>query len=209
MSAPDLSKVPGLLHRTGILDTILQTEFDPETFDEATEILDRFATGIGAGKKRMTMIAVATSDAFGFPRARVWGDDGPSNVATQNTFYNWCSDIDGFKQAMEDLAEVYRRHLIKSSLLNLSRASMIMSFSAPMAAMKAAEVTANSHDDNVILRGAFGILDRADFQTAQKTGSMVRGSSGDQYDANRLSDEEADLYVALLEKMKIPVVTAE
>ena len=190
-----------ILRETDFLRSMIEAEVDVSELDAAQDILNRVARGRNQGRKRATMIAVAQANAWGYGTKDLWDRDD-LNLVARGTFYNWMSDPD-FNAGMKELTTIFQDFFLKTSFVNASRASMILSMGAPLAAMTALQI-AGSDDENIALRASVAILDRADFMTAQKTGTLVQGSTGDAYDVNRLDDEEADQYFALLEKMKVP-----
>lgn len=155
----------------------------PEWISEAVDLLNAI-TGAHAQKKRDTIIALVDARLAGRPEESVW--QLPGTVNRKNYHVKWKHDPD-FKAALDAVHRLATVYKTNQQVNSLALAAQNLAISSP-AAVATAVALLTSQDETVQLRAAFGILDRAGVETAQK-GTVQQQMNADQF--AQLSQEAA------------------
>jgi len=115
-------------------------------------------------KKRATVIALVDARLAGRPEESVWRLDTTCSRATYQG--KWKRDP-LFQQVLEAVDEIAHSWKDTRAIEALRKAAEMLALASPAAALKAAAML-NADDPAIALRAAFGILDRAGFETAAK-----------------------------------------
>ena len=141
------------------------------------------------GKKRNTIIALVDARLAGRPEETVWARD---DTCSRKTYHaKWKKD-QVFSSVLERVTELARSWKDTRALRALKEASEILALNSPQAARTAVEAMEDT-DPNVRLRAAFGVLDRADPQTAAKNQTQAIDSDDDESPRERLARRIARL----------------
>lgn len=179
---------------------------EPEWLHLALDELNRF-TGRSRRKKQQTVIALVQARVDGDPISSVWKRD---DTCARSTYYNSWKGDHVFSKVHENVEKLALDWQATRGLRAVRKAAEALQIYAPMAANKAFQVLMNE-DDSTALRAAFGILDRAGVETAQKLDHALAGRDGGPIktmgatvtqDASELTDDELD---AVIQNLQIAI----
>lgn len=139
-----------------------------EWVDLAAAELDRL-TNPHAAKKRATVIALVDARIAGRTEESVWSLAETCSRMVYHT--KWKKDPT-FSEVLERVTVLARQWKDGESLRALSEAARRLALASPAAVARAIAMLASS-DDQVVLRAAFGILDRAGVETAVKNKTEI------------------------------------
>lgn len=125
--------------------------------------LDRL-TNPHAGKKRATIIALVDARIAGRTEESVWTLPETCNRSVYHV--KWKKDPT-FAEVLTKVTDLARGWKDGASLRALSQAAERLALASPIAVARAIAML-QSDDEQVVLRAAFGILDRAGVETAAK-----------------------------------------
>lgn len=115
-------------------------------------------------KKRATILALVDARLAGKPDDSVWNRP---DTGSRNTYHaKWKRDPI-FADVLAKIERMARDWNDGRSLRSLASAAERLALASPLAVRRAVEML-QSMDDTVVLRAAFGILDRAGMETAAK-----------------------------------------
>lgn len=153
----------------------------------AGEALGRIE-GQHAEKKRATILALVDARLSGEPEESVWRRPGVCNRGTYHL--KWKKDAT-FAEALAAVTTLARDWKDGRALRALQEAAEKLALAAPVAVGRAINLL-GSDDENIRLRAAFGILDRAGVETAQKSSSTAEVKHDVEFDVSQLADDELD-----------------
>ena len=162
-----------------------------EWTDEAQATLARLDGEAWADKKKATIVALVDAHLSGQSEETVWGR--PETCA-RNTYHGKWKKDPIFAQVLADVDGLARGWKDGRSVRALGQAAERLALASPVAVAKLIE-RLQSMDENIILRAATAILDRAGMETAAKSSSQadvemdVRGLA-------ELSDDELERIAA-------------
>lgn len=156
-----------------------------------------------ATKKRATILALVDARLAGTPEERVW--EKPETCSRMIYHTKWKKDVT-FAAVLTNVETLARDWKNTETVRSLQEAARRLALAAPLAAAAAIRGL-NNLDGNIALRAAFGILDRAGVETAQKGSREVTGKAGAPLmpetppaDLSRLSLDELRNLHTMLEK---------
>ena len=120
-------------------------------------------------KKRATVIALVDARLAGRPEESVWRLPETCSRATYHG--KWKHDP-LFQEVLATVDEIAHNWRDTRAIEALRKAAEMLALASPAAAMKAVAML-QVDDPSVVLRAAFGILDRGGFETAAKGGAMI------------------------------------
>ena len=126
-------------------------------------------------KKRATVIALVDARLAGRPEESVWALE---TTCTRSTYHGKWKHDPTFQQVLEAVDEIAHNWRDTRAIEALRKAAEMLALASPAAAMKAAAML-QVDDPAIVLRAAFGILDRAGFETAAKGQSTVEVQASD------------------------------
>lgn len=172
-----------------------QADATPDWFPQVVDELDRLS-GSMAHKKRNTIIELVKAGLDGRSAESVFK---MSHTCSRNTYHKaksgWKHDK-LFMSVHDNVNAIARSWVDGAAARSIQLAAERLALYSPLAVTKAAEAMAKSGDWNIIVRAAFGILDRADIKTAMKgqfdpTPKPGGGTAGlSMMDYGDMSDEE-------------------
>lgn len=115
-------------------------------------------------KRRNTIVALVDARLAGRTEEDVWNR---ADTCTRNTYHAKWKKQSLFAEVLGNVERIAREWKDTEDLRALREASRRMALASPVAAAKAIEQLGNN-DPQVVLRAAFGILDRAGQETAAK-----------------------------------------
>lgn len=142
--------------------------------EQAAAELDRL-TNPHATKKRATVLALVDARISGRSEETVWELKETCNRSIYHT--KWKRDP-VFADVLAKVTDLARTWKDGESLRALSEAARRLALASPAAVARAIAML-QSGDEQVVLRAAFGILDRAGVETAVKSKQEVTGRDGD------------------------------
>jgi len=147
-------------------------------------------TGPHLEKKKATIIALVDARLAGRPEESVWKRAGVCNRGTYHL--KWKRDP-AFARALDEVTRLATTWRDTRTIRALQEAAEKLALAAPIAAARAT-LLLGSNDENVRLRAAFGILDRAGMETASKGSMAVAGdvTHNVEFDFGQLDDAELD-----------------
>lgn len=128
-----------------------------------------------AAKKRATILALVDARIAGRPEETVWSLPDTCSRTVYQT--KWKRDP-VFGEVLERVTSLARTWKDGQGLRALAQAAERLALASPVAVARAIAMLQSS-DEQVVLRAAFGILDRAGVETAAKSTSAVVGKDGD------------------------------
>lgn len=140
---------------------------------QAAAELDRL-TNPHAAKKRATVLALVDARIAGRSEETVWALPETCNRSIYHT--KWKHDPT-FAEVLAKVTSLARTWKDGASLRALSRAAERLALASPVAVARAIAML-QSNDEQVVLRAAFGILDRAGVETAVKSKQELSGPNG-------------------------------
>lgn len=144
----------------------------------ANDELARLATLEHYDKRRATIIALVDARIAGHSEESVWERE---DTCSRNTYHRkkhgWKYQP-LFMDVLANVQQIAREWKSTEELRALREASRKLALASPDAADKAVEQLENS-DPAIVLRAAFGILDRAGQETAQKSSQTLVVSAAD------------------------------
>lgn len=120
-------------------------------------------------KRRNTVVALVDARLAGRPEEDVWRR---SDTCSRNTYHSKWKRQPLFVEVLASVEQIARTWTDSEELQALRSASRRLALASPAAASKAVEQL-DDPDANVVLRAAFGILDRAGKETASKSSVEV------------------------------------
>lgn len=139
----------------------------------AASELDRL-TNPHAAKKRATVIALVDARIAGRPEETVWTLPETCSRTVYHT--KWKRDP-VFAEVLEQVTAAARQWRDGTALRALAQAAERLALASPVAVARAIALLQSS-DEQVVLRAAFGILDRAGVETAVKSRTELTGADG-------------------------------
>lgn len=133
-------------------------------------------------KKRNTILGLVDARLSGIPEERVFERPDTCSRTIWHTKWKHNPDIAG---RLERIYQAALRWQNERGLRALMQAQERLALASPIAVEKLIERLATSEDENVTIRAAIAILDRAGVQTALKSSSEI-----DMRSVRELSDEE-------------------
>lgn len=155
---------------------------------QATAALARL-THPHAAKKRATIIAIVDAEIAGRPVESIWALPTTCNRSVWWT--KWSKDL-AISAVLAEVRRLAHAWHDGRSLRALAQAAERLALASPVAVARAIAML-QSDDEQVVLRAAFGILDRAGVETAVKIRQEVVGRGGgpiDYREVSELSDDE-------------------
>ena len=147
---------------------------EPEWVKEAQAALHRLGPP-HEEKKKATIIALVDARLAGRSEESVWK---LPEVCNRNTYHmKWKKDP-VFAGVLDEVDRLARGWKDNRALRALNQAAERLAVASPAAAMAAIRML-EADDMAVRLRAAFGILDRAGFQTAAKGQQAITGAGGE------------------------------
>lgn len=154
-------------------------------------------------KKRATVLALVDARLAGRPEEEIWRQPG---TCSRNIYHTKWKKDPTFAGVVENVERLAREWQDTKALRALKQAAERLALASPAAVGKAIEIMAQGDDPNVVLRAAFGILDRAGVETAvkAKTETALTGADGGPVQvADALTDEErAERIATLLDRAR-------
>ena len=135
----------------------------------ANEALGRLAGERHYHKMRNTILALVDARLAGRSEETVWERD---DTCSRNTYHAKWKRQALFVETLASVEEIAREWKDTEELRALREAARLMALASPGAAGKAIQQL-SSTDGNLVLRAAFGILDRAGKETASKSSMSV------------------------------------
>ena len=120
-------------------------------------------------KRRNTVVALVDARLACLPEEDVWRRP---DTCSRNTYHERWKKQPLFVEVLARVEEIARTWTDSEELQALRSASRRLALASPAAASKAVEQL-DAEDGNVVLRAAFGILDRAGKETASKSSVEV------------------------------------
>ena len=151
-----------------------------EWIDVATEQLSRLENP-HREKKRATIIALVDARLAGETEESVWTQP---QCCSRNTYHSKWKRDPVFADVLDKVYHLARDWNDGRSVRALAEAAERLALASPTAAAKAIAQLA-SEDPAVVLRAAFGILDRADVSTAAKSDVSTNRLDSDSFAAMR------------------------
>ena len=128
-----------------------------------------------ATKKRATIIALVDARLAGKTEESVWQRD---ETCSRSVYHEKWKKDPTFADVLTKVTALARQWHNGRSLRALAQAAERLALASPVAVAKAIAML-NSLDDQVALRAAFGILDRAGVETAVKSKAEITGKDGE------------------------------
>jgi hypothetical protein len=125
--------------------------------------------GQHAVKQRATILALVDAHLSGRSEETVWGQ---AETCSRNTYHNKWKRNAVFVDVLGKVDTLAREWKDGRALRALQSAAERLALASPVAVAKVIEKL-NSLDEQVVLRAAFGILDRAGMETAAKSSSTT------------------------------------
>lgn len=138
---------------------------------EATTELNRI-TGNQSNKKRDTIIALVDARLAGRPEESVWSL--PQTCARSTYHDKWKQDPT-FADVLDNVSTLARTWKDGEAMRALAEAARRLALASPMAVTTLISKL-SSHDENIQVRSALGVLDRAGMETATKASSEVNSN---------------------------------
>ena len=138
---------------------------------DATDELARL-TGTHATKKRATVLALVDARLAGQSEETVWKRADTCNRSTYHQ--KWKFDP-VFAEVLESVTDAARTWQDTRTVRALAQAGERLALASPVAVARAIEQL-QSTDAAIVLRAAFGILDRAGVETAAKSSQEIGGA---------------------------------
>jgi hypothetical protein len=146
-----------------------------------------------AAKKRTTVIALVDCRLAGTSEETVFQR---RDTCSRNTYHaKWKKDP-VFADVLETVTGLAREWHGGRAMRAMAQASERLALASPGAVAKIVAVLANSEDDQAVLRAAFGILDRAGLETAEKSTTEVTGVTLEEWRAQQ-ADRQSQTAAAL------------
>jgi len=123
-------------------------------------------------KKRATVIALVDARLAGRTEESVWNQP---QTCSRNTYHSSWKKDPVFSEVLDTVYRLARDWHDTRSVRELARAAERLALASPAAVAKVIE-RLGSDDEAIILRAAFGILDRAGVETATKQNIDHSGS---------------------------------
>ena len=139
-------------------------------------------------KKKATIIALVDARLAGRPEESVWKQPGVCNRGTYHL--KWKKQPD-FADCLAEVTRVATTWRDSRALRALQEAAERLALAAPIAVAKATALL-GSDDEQIRLRAAFGILDRAGVETASKGSVAAEVKHDVDINLSRLDDAELD-----------------
>lgn len=158
-----------------------------EWLAEAQEALARLDGTAWAEKKKATIIALVDARLAGRPEESIWNRP---EVCARNTYHSKWKRDPLFAEVLAEVDRLAKAHRDGRALRALQQAAERLALASPVAVGKLVE-RLNSTDENIILRAAVAILDRADFSTAAKSSALTGEMDGLLDDAEQAAVEAA------------------
>lgn len=139
-------------------------------------------------KKKATIIALVDARLAGRPEESVWHQPG---VCNRGTYHLKWKKQPGFAQALAAVDRLAREWKDGRAIRALQDAAERLALAAPIAVAKATALMASA-DEAIVLRAAFGILDRAGVETATKSSTAAEVKHDVEFSLDRLDDAELE-----------------
>lgn len=141
----------------------------------ANDELARLATLEHYHKRRNTIIALVDARMAGRTEESVWDRE---DTCSRNTYHSKWKHQPLFVEVLTAVERIAREWKDTEELRALREAARRMALASPTAAERAIEQLVD-RDPAIVLRAAFGILDRAGQETAQKSSQTLVVSAAD------------------------------
>jgi hypothetical protein len=168
---------------------------DPDWIAVATAHLDRL-TPPNRERKRATILALVDARLAGRSEETVWK---LPNTCSRSCYHGLGGRHKGgwkhdpiFADVLATVHALARRWNDERTLRALMAAQERLALASPVAVGKVVDRMINSKDESVILRAAFGILDRAGLETASKASSPHQDEAAEWWNAADAEDDDGD-----------------